>query len=142
MRVSGFDLHTNLGIQQAAQVFRDTSNSMFSGTAKLAANIRRFSGQMTDAQRINFFTPRDDDAFAALNEDKEDFAVGASIPKALGTGGGVVTIHLYVWDRGARRELCLRAPCSIGNTNATRRALETFVDTYRAEDPELIAHQI
>ncbi|MER6470035.1 hypothetical protein [Streptomyces collinus] len=75
-----------------------------------------------------------------MDQDKEDFSVGASIPKAMGSGGGNVVVHLYVWDRKDHREIRLRAPSSIGSAVATRKALETLRQAYQAADPRLEVH--
>jgi hypothetical protein len=135
MRVAGFTVFSSLGVKENADLFKSTTSGMYGGSAKFAAGVRRISGQMKTAQRLEFFKPTNDSPFSALDDDVEDFAVGVSIPKAVGTGGGSIVLQLFVWDRGDRREARVRSPYSIGSASSTRKALNALGLAYQEADP-------
>ncbi|WP_142211942.1 hypothetical protein [Streptomyces sp. SLBN-118] len=142
MRISGMDMRTCLTVEQAASVFQETAASMFTGAAKLSAGLRRLTNQLPGAQRVEFFTPRSESPFAALESDEADFCVGVSIPKAAGSGGGVVVVQFFAWDRGDHREIRLRSPSTIGSSGSTRQVLVGLRQAYAAKDTQLKIQEV
>jgi hypothetical protein len=138
MRVAGFTAISALSVKENAELFKSTTSDMYGGSAKLAAGFRRAVGQVQSGQRLEFFKPTQDAVFGELDDDAEDFAVGVTVPKTIGTGGGSVVVQMYVWDRGDRREARLRSPHTMGSTNATYKALGVLADAYRAADPNAV----
>jgi hypothetical protein len=124
MKTSGFNFTTQDSMQDIANQFKQFANSMQGGAAKLAGGLRRALGKMSDAQGVEFFTPKGNDPFDALNTDPPGFAVGVTIPKFIGTGGGNIVLQLYLWDRGSHREGRVVTPYSSGAASASRNALD------------------
>ncbi|MEU6050634.1 hypothetical protein AB0M94_00820 [Streptomyces xanthochromogenes] len=142
MRISGFDMSTDLTVQEAASVFQQTAASLFTGTAKLSARLRRLTNQLPDAQRVEFFTPLSESPFTAPENDQADYCVGVSIPKAAGSDGGVVIVQLFAWDRGDHRDIRLRSASAIGSSGATRQVLAALSQAYAARDTRLKIQEV
>lgn len=78
----------------------------------------------------------DDGPFAAISEDPPAFSVGTHILKFVGGGAGEgTTIQMYVWDRGARREVTLISPHKLTGGMRASRYLARFVEAFRDSDP-------
>ncbi|MGV1003344.1 MAG: hypothetical protein ACOYEV_00975 [Candidatus Nanopelagicales bacterium] len=58
--------------------------------------------------RVHYFEPVDNSPFFRFEQDRDDFCVGAHIPKLVGSGGGATrTVQMTVWDRGNHRKVML-----------------------------------
>lgn len=125
-------LTTTLSVKECAQVFREGAarargiGSMMGGiAAKVAGN-----------DQSGFFTPHNDSPFASLDEDVPDFTVGVMVPKfSAGAKGNVTALHMYVWDRGATRNVTLYSPHGIGGGLHANKLVSKVSDTFRAADP-------
>lgn len=135
MHVSGFSMLTHLSTHDVAAEFQDFCSGTYKGAARAAGMLRKAFGQMPDARGVEFFTPRDTSPFSQLDEDPPIFSAGATMPKASGTGGGVVTLQIYIWDRQDHREVRFRAPAAMGSSSATNRRLEDLKAAYAQIDP-------
>ncbi|MFY1688427.1 hypothetical protein [Plantactinospora sp. WMMB782] len=98
-------ISTSLTIKQCAGVFESAPRALMSGAAKLQGIIARVSGGVYTA---DFFTPRDEGPFSALDEDPPAFTVGTFIRNGA-SAPNPTAVHMYVWDRGARREVVVVA---------------------------------
>ena len=136
MKGNGFMMATRLGTREVADEFKTYCLGTYSGAAKTASFLRKALGQLPDAQAVEFFAPRGDSPFAELEQDRPAFSVGASIPKASGTGGGVVVLQLYVWDRNDHREVSVLGPSSMGSSSATNRRLADLQAAFHRADPQ------
>ena len=133
MKVDGYTIISGLSVANLAEVFRRTTEGMYGGKAKLGAGLRRLSGQVPTGQRLEFFTPKDDSPFASLETDQPQFSVGVSIPKFVGSGGGIV-LQAFIWDRGPHRETKIVTPYTVGSSSSSKTALAKLADAYRDAD--------
>lgn len=136
MKTTGFKFQTKLQMPELGAIFRSTAEAMYSGSAKLAAGLRRLTGQLAGAQGLEFFTPRDESPFSTLDADQPNFSVGVSIPKASGTGGGTIVIQMLIWDRASHRDVTILSPVSMGNKSASSRALDLMRQSFVDADPQ------
>jgi stress response protein SCP2 len=130
---------TVLTTRQVGELFRDATADT-QGLRGKAITLMR-SATSHGAVRFEYFTPRDDTPFGDLDDDSPDFSVGVIIPKYAGTSGGVVVLHLYVWDRGANREVLLGSPHTIGGIKSSRKAVAKLFAEYQGEDPTIVPDQ-
>jgi hypothetical protein len=124
MKTSSVSFTTHESVQDVATHFRLFATSKYSGAVKLAAGLRRITGTLAGATGVEFFTPKGDDQFDAIDTDPPSFSVGASIPKLSGTGDGNVVIQLYLWERGTHRDGRIITAYSLGARSASLRALD------------------
>jgi len=130
MRASS-EFSTSMSVTELSIIFRDAAESMYGAKEKLARFVRRL-------ESIKYFTPRET-PFDALDDDKEKFSVGVTFPKFSGTGGGVVTLHMYVWDRGDVREVELYSPHSLDGSVKARQVINKVLNELRKHDSGLRA---
>lgn len=132
MRVMQFRMSSELSTKELADIFQETSHAL---VARVVAGFRRALGQGDNGGRLEFFTPKDDSPFTALDDDRPAFSVGALIPKTWGNSGGVTAVQIHIWDRGELREAVVAAPHSITSSQAARKALEKFAAEFKAARP-------
>jgi hypothetical protein len=119
-------IRTNVSIKEAAAAFQQ---------AMRVSWLSEFKGQGTQ-----FVKPPSDDAFGDLDDDQPDFEVMA----ILGGGGSEWQksgIQMYVWDRGASREIQLvtgKNLLALGMKAASK--LRKFVEAIRMLDPAAEVH--
>lgn len=131
MRSTEIRLRSTLSVSELAQCFKAAASSQHSLTGRFGAMVR---GQDT---RLNLFEPTED-VVDAVSEDRADFAVGVFIPTPSYTAGGMVAVHMYVWDRGGHHEVLLVTPHGmVSGAQKSRRSLELFADAIRRLDPAL-----
>lgn len=82
-----------LPMKDLGAVFESATRSMYGIGGKLSRLARKYG------TTFEFFRPTDG-PFATLDDDPPQFAIGAHIPTFSGTNGGLVTLHMYLWDRG------------------------------------------
>lgn len=135
MRTEGVRCSSALDVKALGQTFRSVTQSMYGMGQKVGSFARTFSGY--GATKMEYFTPTKDSPFDALDDDPVAFSVGVSIPKFSGTGGGVVTLHLYVWDRGSSREVLLVSPHTSTTGHSAKKALSKVLGSFQQLDPSL-----
>lgn len=135
MRNARVHVATQLDTRDLAEIFQETTQEIYGIGGKLGSFKRIIKGQASTS--IEYYTPRDDSPFSSLDTDKATFTVGVSIPKFSSTGGGDVTLHMYVWDRGDHREVELLAPYTVGSAIASKRALDNLVTAVQSADDSL-----
>jgi hypothetical protein len=135
MRTSGVRVTTQLEMKELGALFQTATRGMFGAGKKVGAFFRTMSGY--GDTKFEFFTPSSDSPFDALDDDQPAFSVGANIPKFSGTGGGTVTLHMYVWDRGGRREVLLASPHTLNTGHSANKAIERIVQEIQSRDPSL-----
>lgn len=131
----GARFETRLGVREVAQVFQAAAAESRGLGSKTGGLFAKMSGRGGD---LEFFTPRDDSPFSALEADKEDFGVGVHIPKMSGGGAGAVrTVQMFVWDRGQMREVLLVSPHSAMEGSGARKLVDSFVRSFTTRDSGL-----
>lgn len=127
-------VNTQLTVEQAAQVFRETGEKFITGYAKTLGALASIYGHQTNG----FFTPDfSNDPFAALAE-APTFTIGVARAKyAIGGArtGEADAVHMYVFDGEDSRELDFYSPHGMFSTGAAVKRLALFVDAVRARDP-------
>jgi hypothetical protein len=98
-------IETNLTVKQCAALFQASPKQLMSGAAKFQGFAAKLSGGNFTA---DFFTPTDSSPFAALNDDAPAFAAGTFIRNGA-NGTHPTELHMYVWDRGSKREVAVIA---------------------------------
>jgi hypothetical protein len=85
-----------------------------------SAWIGGVTAKLIGGEMLSWYTPQDDSPFAALDDDPPTFSIGVGVPKAYGAHGNGTNLHMYVWDRGAHRDVALWAHHSLtGGSHAT-----------------------
>jgi hypothetical protein len=98
-------VETGLTVKECAALFQSSPKRLMSGAAKFQGFAAKLSGGNFTA---DFFTPSDSSPFAALNDDPPAFAAGTYIRNGA-SAPNPTELHMYVWDRGARREVAIVA---------------------------------
>lgn len=117
------EIITRLSMAEAADVFRG------------AMRVSWWSEHITGAGTT--FEQPTGSVFDHLQEDRPDFAVmallggrGADIQKS--------AVHMYMWDRGAHREIALGVGRNLASFGIkANRKIRRFVDTLSEIDPDL-----
>jgi hypothetical protein len=135
---------TTMSVTDLAKWFRSTAEERHAGTGRFARAVARGKG-------VEFFTPdRGDDPFAAVDE-QPAFTAGVTMPRGGGFQGQaeLVTLHIYVYDRGDRRAVEFAAPVAtagdqfrsgrvggVGHTSGgAKKFLRHFAETLQQRDP-------
>ena len=139
MKATGVRLSTQLSVRDLGCIFQESTQRMYGAKEKFAKFVRGFT-QVSN--NFEYFTPRDDSPFSALDDDKPTFSVGVTVPKFAGTGDGEVTLHMYVWDRGTVREVMLASPHTFASGSSARRAVDRVLNQIRFHDGDVSAHSI
>lgn len=135
MSIKGVSFTTAMSVKECADAFRLAASQARGMGAKLGEAAARFRGQTSGG----FFTPTSDSPFAAV-DGVPDFAIGVHIGKMLnGAAGAGTTVHMYVDDRGGRREVQIVSPHSLGGGMRSERFVERFRAAFEASDPSLRA---
>lgn len=124
-------IHTSLSTKQCAAVFESAPRALMSGAAKVQGILARVAGGVYTA---DFFTPRDDGAFAVLNDDPPTFTVGTFIRNGA-SAPNPTEVHMYVWDRGTQRQVIVLAQHGLmtGTVHA-RKIVTGIADMFRLQD--------
>jgi len=86
-----------------------------------SAWIGGVTAKLMGGETLTWYTPDDNSPFAALNDDPPTFSIGVGVPKANGAHMNGTNVHMYVWDRGAHRDVALLAHHSLaGGAHATK----------------------
>ncbi len=111
------EFETQLSVRDCGQRFQ---TGILSGRG-WSSRIGGITAKMMGGQSLTFYTPEDASPFAALNPDQPAFSVGVAVPKAQGAHANGTNVHMYVWDRGAHRDVALWAHHSLaGGGHATQ----------------------
>jgi hypothetical protein len=129
MKVFRTDIRTTLLTKELADIFRQSTGSLLSLSGRFAGRVR--------GQQAEYFVPREDSPFSVLDDDPPTFAVGVSLPKYFGGGGGLITVHMYVRDRGDHREVALISPYTFGGKTSANDGAMRVVEAFRAADAAL-----
>jgi hypothetical protein len=119
------EFSTSLSVKECAQRFQ---SAIYSGRG-LSSKIGGITATLMGGKGLNFYTPKDDSPFAAVDDDPPAFSVGVAVPKAYGAHMHGTNVHMYVWERGNQRDVALWAHHSLaGGAHA-----EQLVRAVRAE---------
>lgn len=122
-------IDTALSVPQCEAVFRAAAAGPIIGKGFIA---RRFA-KMPPA---TFFVPnRTDLSVAAGGEPNFELGCALALPME-----SEAAIHLYVWDRGSKRQVQLVAPYSAGGGGGASRLLKRFAERFAAEDRSAKIH--
>jgi hypothetical protein len=103
------EFSTSLSVKECGQRFQ---SAIYSGRG-LSSRIGGITATLIGGKGLNFYTPEDDSPFAALDDDPPAFSVGVAVPKAYGAHMHGTNVHMYVWERGAQRDVRLWAHHSL-----------------------------
>ncbi|WP_225847797.1 hypothetical protein [Streptomyces sp. HPF1205] len=125
-------LSTRLTVEQCAAAFRDGASQ----ARGIGSHLGGLAAKVAGNDQSGFFTPTNDSAFAALDDDPPVFSVGAMIPKfSAGAKGNGTAIHMYVWDRGTTREVRLFSPHGLGGGMHANKLVTKVGAAFEAADP-------
>jgi hypothetical protein len=124
-------IETALTVKQCAALFQASPRQLMSGAAKAQGIAARLAGGKFTA---DFFTPTDSSPFATLDDDAPSFAVGTYIRNGA-SAPNPTELHMYVWDRGAKREVAVIAGHGLmtGAIHA-RKIVQSITEMFRAQD--------
>lgn len=97
------EFDTSLSVKECGQRFH---SGIVNGRG-LSSLIGGLTAKLMGGESLSWYTPEDDSPFASLNGDRPAFSVGVAVPKAQGAHMHGTNVHMYVWDRGAHREVAL-----------------------------------
>jgi hypothetical protein len=121
-----------LSVKECAQVFQQAAG-------RLGSRVGRTLGRFGAHSGNDFYTPTDDSPFAALDDDKPDFAVGTGISKFnAGAKGNASFVRMYVWDREAVREVVLACAHPLGGGIHAQRSVNGFVTAFKNADASCV----
>lgn len=103
------EFKTSLGTKECAQRFQ----SGIIGGRGVSSKIGGLTATLMGGKSLNFYTPKDDSPFAAVNDDPPAFSVGVAVPKAYAAHANGTNVHMNVWDRGSHRDVTLWAHHSL-----------------------------
>src|SRR5688500_18563645 len=108
---------TPLDVRTCGACFQDGITNGRGASARVGGIVVSLMG----GQSLEFYTPRDDSPFAALDEDPPTFQVGVAVPNAQGGHANGTNVHMSVWDRGSHRSVTLWAHHSLtGGSHASQ----------------------
>lgn len=127
MKTARVNLNTDLALRDLAAVFQNATGSMLGSAQKF--------GGLVHGGKFQYFTPNTSSAFAVLEEDPATFSVGVNIPKFNRSGDGMITLHMYIWDRGDGREVALISPYTLATGHSANKAIDRLVAAIQEQDP-------
>jgi hypothetical protein len=134
VRQKGIVFTTELTVKQCADVFRRAAGDARGLNAKLTEVVAKAKG---NGDLVGFYTPTWDSPFAAV-DGVPDFAVGINILGPMhGANGPGTPVHMYVDDRGDRREVQLVSAHGLTGAVRSARLTRKVFDCFEATDPRL-----
>lgn len=134
MRAQRATAHTQMSVAECAHTFQ----AAVSQARGLRSQMGGLVSKMTGSDQSGFFTPSSDGPFAGLDNDEPDFAVGCNIPKLTNSSrGAALTVHMYVWDRQAHRELEFVSPHGMIGGGSSSKLVGKVVRSFVHADPSL-----
>jgi hypothetical protein len=119
------EFKTSRSVKECGERFQ----SAITGGRGISSMVGGIHAKLMGGDGLSFYTPEDSSPFAALNDDRPAFTVGAAVPRANGAHLYGTNVHLYVWDRGGHREVVVAAHHSFGGgMHATK-----LMDAVRSE---------
>lgn len=103
------DFKSSLTVKECGVAFRSAIDEDRGMSAKWGGLAAKLMG----GESLTWYTPRDESAFASLDDDPPTFAVGVGVPKAQGAHANGTNVEMYVWDRASHREVTLWAHHSL-----------------------------
>jgi hypothetical protein len=124
-------IETVLTVNQCAALFQASPKQLMSGAAKFQGVAAKLAGGNFTA---DFFKPTDHSPFAALDDDPPAFTVGTFIRNGV-SAANPTELHMYVWDRGTRREVVFIAAHGLmtGSVHA-KKLVRGLADMVAAQD--------
>lgn len=111
------EFRTARSVQECGMRFRSGIENGRGASAWIGGAVAKIMGGET----LSWYSPNDDSPFAAIETDRPTFSVGVAVPKAQGAHQNGTNVHLYVWDRGAHRDVAIWAHHSLtGGAHATK----------------------
>ena len=127
-------VQTSLSVQECGRTFQEAVSRGRGIGSHMGGLVSKMSGN----DNSGFFTPQDDGPFSALDADKPTFMVGCNIPKFVNSASGnAATIHMYVWDRGAHREVEFFSPHGMMGGGSASKLIAKVIAGFRQADPNL-----
>ncbi|MEV0645977.1 hypothetical protein AB0I28_12005 [Phytomonospora sp. NPDC050363] len=124
-------VRTGLSLKQCAAAFRDGA-ARTRGFGTLVGGMR----EQAAGNDTGFFTPQDHSAFPRLDgADEPDFTLGVRVPKQFGMTTSMTSVHMYVWDRQAHREVAVLAPYGFAEGRHANKVVDKILDAFRRHDP-------
>jgi hypothetical protein len=130
MRSQVVSLTTVLPVKALGALFEEVTSARQGIGGKIGGFVRN--------QRLEFFRPKNDSPFSALDDDQPVFTVGVNIPRATKLAGGETTVHLYAWDDGNSRRAQFYSPHTIGGTSMSRKIVDDLAAAVKAMDETAI----
>ena len=124
-------IDTGLSVQDCAALFRASPKQLMSGAAKFQGFAAKLAGGNFSA---DFFSVDDSGPFAGVNADPPAFAAGTFIRNGA-SAANPTELHVYVWDRGSRREVAIVAGHGLvtGAVHA-KKVVQRLAEMFSAQD--------
>lgn len=124
-------IETALSVKDCAALFQASPKQLMSGAAKVQGLAARLAGGRFTAE---FFTPTDSSPFASLNDDSPSFTVGTFIRNGA-AAANPTELHMYVWDRGAKREVAVVAAHGmVSGSMHAKKLVQKLAEMFTAQD--------
>jgi hypothetical protein len=122
------EFNTQLSVKECGQRFQ---SAILNGRG-MSARIGGLTAKLMGGESLTWYTPEDNTPFARLNDDQPAFSVGVAVPKAQGAHLHGTQVHMYVWDRGAHREVMLLAHHSLAGGAHANQLIEAVKTQFNA----------
>lgn len=124
-------LVTDLTLSDMEAVFRRIAKVIRTPFSRLGETAARVNNRSVD---FGFYTP-DETPFTSLDDDPPKFTVGFTYGAGFtGQFGNFRTMHMYVWDRGEKREVHLYVPHSFAGAAHAKRSLRQAFEVFQKAD--------
>jgi hypothetical protein len=132
MRDLRIEFQTNRSVKECAETFRGAVQASDGGMRKLhraAGMMRGVPMGGDDACGLEFFTPNSSPFDSVTGQ--PTWKAGAFVPGfSKMYGASKMAVHIYVADRGEKREVQLVGPYGMGDKGSTERLLQSIAERF------------
>jgi hypothetical protein len=126
------DFQTTKSVQECANTFRTAVELSYGGGRKLMRAAGMLRGAIAgggDLGGVEFFTPKSSPLDGTT--ERPDWKSGVFVPGfSKMYGASKMAVHIYVVDRGDKREVQLVGPYGMGDKGSTERLLQTIASRF------------
>ncbi|MGI9003621.1 MAG: hypothetical protein ACR2GH_18540 [Pseudonocardia sp.] len=131
-------LTTNLALSEMETVFRQIAKAIRTPLSRLGEMGARVNKRSVE---FGFYTPSET-PFTSLDDDPPDFTVGLTYGAGFtGQFGNFRTMHMYVWNRGEKREVHLHVPHSFTGAAHAKRSLRKGFEVFQKSDSDVTVQE-
>ena len=124
-------VNTGLSVKQCGDLFRAAPPRLMSGAAKVQGIAAKIAGGVFTAKT---FTPENLGSFATWGDDPPILSIGTFIRNGL-SAPNPTELHMYVWDRGANRNVVIVASHGfVTGALHARKIVNSLAEMFRMQD--------